>query len=321
MNTTHPFLTDYFERYPARQQQWEQIVQKDYAFTPQVFALEENKFLSYIDTGAGHLEDKREAILCVHGNPTWSYYYRHLATTLGEKYRVIIPDHLGMGLSSRKGTEQLTLSDHVKNLVSLLEHLSLQRIHLVVHDWGGPIGLLAVRRWLETSAQERQWKSISFLNTAVTRARHISRRIRLCRGPLQPLVRYGALFNWGLPRFGVHQKLARQTEQGLFFPYHGQKQRQAVAGFIRDIPLASGDSSYAVMDELESFLPHLAERVPAQILWGERDFCFDKKYLSILHSFFPQAKVHTWPEAGHLLMEEFPQEVGKKIELFVSQHA
>ena len=107
---------------------------------------------NFFKTRAGALhfldEGPRDAapILCVHGNPTWSFYYRRLVREFRENSRVIAPDHIGCGLSEKPQNWSYRLADHVANLEELVLGLDLRRITLVVHDWGGAIGCgVAVR--------------------------------------------------------------------------------------------------------------------------------------------------------------------------------
>jgi len=258
------------------------------------------------------------ALLCVHGNPTWSFYYRSLMDHFSQDLRVVIPDHLGMGLSSRFKNETFTLSDRVDHLVELLEHLNLKKIYLVVHDWGGPIGMLALKKWRSKKPAERIWLGVTFLNTAVMKARHLSKRISLCRNLLQPLVKHFGIFNYGLPIWGAHQRLSSLVKRGLLLPYKTSENRKSVADFIRDIPLSTEDKSYELIDALERFLPEVD--VPVQILWGEKDFCFDTKYLTLMKQFFPNAEVFSWKDAGHLILEDIPLQVCAKLETFLSKH-
>ena len=91
--------------------------------------------MHYLDEGP------REAppVLMLHGNPTWSFYYRDLVLRLRDRYRCIVPDHIGCGLSDKPADERYsyTLEQRVADLHRLLQHLSLdQPLRLVVHDWG-----------------------------------------------------------------------------------------------------------------------------------------------------------------------------------------
>jgi len=87
--------------------------------------------LHYVDEGEGHV------ILLLHGNPTWSYYYRHVIRTLSKNYRVIAVDHMGCGLSDKPGRYNYTLAKHIENLTVLIDSLDIASLSMVVHDWGG----------------------------------------------------------------------------------------------------------------------------------------------------------------------------------------
>ncbi len=106
-----------------------------YPFTPRRFPTPQGG-LSYLDEGQGD-----EAVLMVHGNPTWSFFYRNIVLALRGRYRCIVPDHLGCGLSDKPQDWTYRLPDHIGNLAALIDSLGLKKIHLIVHDWGGPIGL------------------------------------------------------------------------------------------------------------------------------------------------------------------------------------
>jgi pimeloyl-ACP methyl ester carboxylesterase len=268
--------------------------------------------MNYVDEGPA----SESAILCVHGNPTWSFYFRSIINHFKGKRRVIAPDHLGMGLSSRFDNETFTLKDRVHHLVQLLNHLKLKQLHLVVHDWGGPIGMLAALTWQKENPTERKITGLTLLNTSLVRARHVSKRILLCRRPLAPLVKYLGIFNYGLPLFGVARPLSPEVRRGLMLPYHGATNRKAVADFIYDIPLAATDVSYSLMEELEQLLATI--EFPVQVLWGEQDFCFDLKYFELMKQFFPLAESRSWQQAGHLILEDVPQEVCATMEKFLN---
>jgi pimeloyl-ACP methyl ester carboxylesterase len=90
--------------------------------------------MHYVDEGDG------EPIVCLHGEPTWSYIYRKFIPALSKCHRVIAPDHMGFGKSETPTAREYTLSTHVDNLEALLLALDLQDVTLVMQDWGGPIG-------------------------------------------------------------------------------------------------------------------------------------------------------------------------------------
>ena len=91
----------------------------------------------YLDEGAG------PALVLVHGNPTWSFMWREIVLALRGKFRLIVPDHMGCGLSDKPSPARYSyrLAQRVTDLVQLIEHLDLQHVTLVAHDWGGAIGM------------------------------------------------------------------------------------------------------------------------------------------------------------------------------------
>ena len=114
--------------------------------TPTWLDRREYPFASHwLDTGAGRLhyvdEGQGPTILMVHGTPTWSFLYRHLVKGLGDRYRCVVPDHLGFGLSERPAGWSYHPQDQARILAQVIETLELKDLTLVVHDFGGPIGL------------------------------------------------------------------------------------------------------------------------------------------------------------------------------------
>jgi haloalkane dehalogenase len=114
-------------------------LKQEYPFSSHFSSMKNHK-LHYIDEGSG------DAILMVHGNPTWSFFYRNLAKHFSKNFRVVVPDHLGCGLSDKPQDYEYTLKNHIDNLEKLVLELGLTNITLVLHDWGGAIGMgLATR--------------------------------------------------------------------------------------------------------------------------------------------------------------------------------
>ena len=142
-----------------------------YPFTSHFLNLDLHK-LHYLDEGQGDI------MLMVHGNPTWSFYYRNLILGLKTSYRCVVPDHMGMGKSDKPQKYSYTLSKHIDNLESLVDKLELNDITLMLHDWGGAIGMgFAVRH-------PQKIKRIVLFNTAAFLSDKIPVRLRLCRIPL-----------------------------------------------------------------------------------------------------------------------------------------
>ena len=149
----------------------EWLEERDYPFESRFLEVDGGR-LHYVDEGEGH------PILMVHGQPTWSYLYRHLIRGLSPRFRCIAVDHIGFGLSDKPRDWSYTPAAHAANLARLVDHLDLAPLTLVVHDWGGPIGLGAAL------ADTGRYRRFALLNTAAFRSRHMPWRIRLCRLPL-----------------------------------------------------------------------------------------------------------------------------------------
>ena len=268
-----------------------------YPFEPRSFETQHGR-MSYLDEGAGD-----EAVVMVHGNPTWSFYYRNLVLGLRGRIRCIVPDHLGCGLSDKPQDFDYTLGNHIRNLQALLDRLQLRRIHLVVHDWGGPIGLGAML------PQAGRLGKVVILNTAAFADTRIPLRIRLCRLPLfgELLVRGLNGFAWPATWMAVMKPLSDAVKRGYLFPYDSWANRIAVHRFVRDIPMGRGSDSDAVLAEIERLLPELLTK-EVRILWGGADFCFEQHYYSQWRELLPGSHSQYWAEAGHYVLEDAAME-------------
>jgi len=263
--------------------------------------------MSYLDEGVGD-----EAVVMVHGNPTWSFYYRNLVLGLRDRMRCIVPDHLGCGLSEKPQDFHYTLGEHIKNLRALLDSLKLKRIHLIVHDWGGPIGL-------GTALQKPdELGRVVILNTAAFADTIVPARIRFCRVPVlgELLVRGFNGFAGPASWMSVTKPLAPDVKQGFLFPYNSWANRIATHRFVVDIPSGRGGSSDVVLASIEAKLGVLRER-PVRILWGGQDFCFNRHYFERWKVALPAAQADYFESAGHYVLEDAAEECLKEIRLFL----
>jgi pimeloyl-ACP methyl ester carboxylesterase len=279
-----------------------------YPFEPKRFDTGRG-LLSYLDEGTGD-----EAVVMVHGNPTWSFYYRNLVLGLREKVRCIVPDHLGCGLSDKPQNFNYTLGEHIRNLRALLDRLNLRRIHLVVHDWGGPIGLGAAL------TRPEQLGRVVILNTAAFADSRVPWRIRLCRMPGlgEWLVRGCNGFAWPATWMAVANPLPADVKRGYLYPYDNWANRIATHRFVVDIPTGSGSASDQALAGVQTRLPLLRDR-PVRILWGGRDFCFTRHYYNRWRVLLPGADADYLPDAGHYVLEDEPAhclgEIGRHFQL------
>ena len=269
--------------------------------------------MHYLDEGA----PDADPVLMVHGNPTWSFYWRNLILPLRGELRTIAVDHVGCGLSDKPASYAYNLTQHTGNLIQLIESLDLRNITLVAHDWGGPIGLRAVLALRERFAR------IVLLNTGAFPPPFFPWRIRICRTPLlgRIAVQRFNLFARAATWMAVqnHQRMTHDVKAGLLHPYDTWSHRQAIYEFVRDIPSHKSHPSYAPLEELEQQLPELAD-LPALFIWGMRDWCFRPQCLERLQQLLPQARSVELSEAGHYVMEDAHEQVVTAIGEFLKKH-
>lgn len=280
----------------------------DYPFTPRALEID-GHLHAYLDEGQG------PAVVMVHGNPSWSYLYRGLAAHLRRDHRVIVPDHLGCGFSDKPQDYPYRLKNHLDNLDQLLETLGIKDCVLVVHDWGGAIGM----GW--AGRHPDQVRGLVVLNTAAFCSRRIPWRIRICRWPL-----LGALLVRGLNGFAgaaVHMavagKMPRAIQKGFLAPYRNWRDRVAIHRFVQDIPLDPRHPSWPTLKEVEENLEKLRD-TPMLICWGGRDFCFNRHFYDEWLARFPDAQAHYFPEAGHYVLEDALVEISPLVDAFLAAH-
>ncbi len=251
--------------------------------------------MHYLDEGAG------PTVVMLHGNPTWSFYYRELIKGLRDRYRVIVPDHIGCGLSDKPPEYPYTLATHIENLHVLLNHLDVHDVTLVVHDWGGPIGFgWAVR-------DPARLRRLVVLNTAAFLGGTLPLRIRLCRWPVLgdvAVLRFN-VFARAATRMACRrrERMTDEVRRGYLLPYDTPGHRVGVLCFARDIPLHPQAASYRVVQKIEAGLAQFRDR-PMLIAWGMRDFCFTESFLNEWITRFPQAEVQRFKDAGHYVVED-----------------
>lgn len=250
----------------------------------------------------------------IHGNPTWSFMYRHLIDKASASgFRAVALDNLGSGLSDKPQDWQYTLKKHIENLEQFVTFLGLDDITLVMHDWGGPIGMGYATRHPEKIGR------LVLMNTAAYLPRDVPKRLYLCHIPWLGafLVRGLNLLMKTALKKGVATPLPHDVEEGYRTPYQNWHDRIAILKYPQDIPLSKRHPSYADFKLLEEKLPTLADKSIA-LLWGERDFCLHCGYLELWRSIYPKAKVFRYPNASHFLLEDMGNEVLDKILHFAS---
>jgi haloalkane dehalogenase len=279
-----------------------------YPFSPKKITIQ-GQSLSYLDEGQG------KVIVMLHGNPTWSFYFRNLIKTLRNSYRIIVPDHMGCGLSGKPQNYPYTLKTHINNLETLLRECKIERYSLVVHDWGGAIGMgLSVR------CPERL-ESVVVLNTAAFRSPNIPLRIRICRIPLlgDIIVRGFNGFARGALTMAVAHKMRPEVARGYLEPYDSWANRVALLRFVQDIPRTPKDRSWQTLVNIENKLEQL-KNIPMLVLWGGQDFCFTRDFYHEWLKRFPQAEKHFFSNGGHYVLEDVFDEIAPLVTTFFQQH-
>ncbi|HEV3344431.1 MAG TPA: alpha/beta fold hydrolase [Pirellulales bacterium] len=265
----------------------------------------------YLDEGEG------EPLLLVHGNPTWSFYWREIVRGLRKEYRLIVPDHIGCGLSDKPQQYEYRLARHVDNLRRLIDRLQLERATLLAHDWGGAIGLGAAL------AEPERFKRFVLFNTAAFRSKRVPWRIRVCRTPV-----LGKLAVRGLNAFAraalsmavaKSERMTPAVRNGLLTPYDSWANRIAIDRFVKDIPLSPRHPSYTTLEGIERGLPSLADR-PFLFIWGMQDWCFTPHFLERFLEFFPGAEVHRLFDASHYVIEDAHEQIVPIVERFLDRN-
>lgn len=265
----------------------------------------------YVDEGAG------SPVLMVHGNPTWSFYWRRLVSAVSDRRRAIAVDHLGCGLSDKPSGYDYCLDRHIDNLSTLVERLDLQNATLAAHDWGGAIGLGAVLR-----APER-FKRIVLLNTGAFPPPYVPWRILACRLPV--LGRFALkglnLFARAALTMAVEhrERMTPEVRAGLLAPYDSWAHREAIWQFVRDIPLSTRRATWQTLARIEAGLPGLADR-PVLLGWGLRDWCFTVECLRRFQAAFPRAETAEYADAGHYVLEDAHERLVPRIVEFLDAH-
>lgn len=249
--------------------------------------------INYVDEGSG------PPVLMLHGNPTWSFYYRRLIRALRERHRVIVPDHMGCGLSDKPQRYPYRLADHIENLGRLVQHLGLGACDLVVHDWGGAIGLgYAVRRTIAV-------RRLVLFNTAAFLSPRIPWRIGVCKLPLFGDIAIRGLngFARGATLMAVERPLAPEVRAGYLLPYASWHDRVANLRFVQDIPLRPAHPTWATIEAIDRELGQFRQ-TPTLILWGGKDWCFNDYFLADWLQRLPDARVLRYDDAGHYVLED-----------------
>lgn len=266
------------------------------------FPLNTNDKLHYFDQALlTKVEDNQMAILCVHGNPSWSWFYRHFFTK-DQNYRILALDHLGMGLSTTVN-RYVSIEEHANNLVKFLDFKKIKKVHLVVQDWGGIVALWALKN------SSIKIESIIGMNTAFFSRTNFPWRIYLSTRPW-----WNSFINKDLGLFSksasfmtTHNKMSAEVKAGYLYPYVSKEQRQGIVNFLTDIPWFQKSKYFSLVNQCEDYLKQL--NIPMMAIWGLRDFCFDESYLLHWKKICPQLQIEKYHDAGHWVIEDKTKDV------------
>jgi haloalkane dehalogenase len=270
--------------------------------------------MHYVDEGKG------ETVVMVHGNPTWSFYFRELVKALSGSRRCLVPDHIGMGLSDRPSDRRYryTLKSRVDDLDNFLNRVAPGGpVTLILHDWGGMIGMSWAVRHPE------RVKAIVAGNTACFRLpkeKTFPPLLSFLRGGLAALPLRGS----GLVRRAILSScvakgpMSKPVLDAYLSVCDGWSESLAVHRFVQDIPLGPGDPAWDVLAETESKLGAFKD-TPMLLPWGMKDWVFDEHFLNGWLRRFPKADARRFHDCGHFLLEDSPVEAVAMIAGFVAK--
>ena len=264
----------------------------------------------YVDEGEG------DPVVMVHGNPTWSFYYRNLIEKLSSSHRAIAVDHIGCGLSDRPQKYGYRFSDHISNLSKLMQTIDTENGTLVVHDWGGPIGLGALLHNMH------RFKKVVLLNTGAFIPDVIPAKLKLARSRI-----FGRIAVQGFNRFildafktgtNKHEIWTDEMKAGYLHPYRSWADRVAIYQFVRAIPVSPSHPTTGALKMIQGSMPKLAEK-RVKMIWGMKDWVFSPAVLEKMKELLPHAEVTEIADAGHFVLEDAKDQVIDEISAFINE--
>ena len=263
----------------------------EYPFKHHYFKVNDTT-MHYVDEGEG------EVLLFVHGTPSWSFEFRNVIKFLSKKYRCIAIDHIGFGLSEKPAKYDYTVQNHTASLLKLVTHLQLNQFTMLVHDFGGIIGLAAAEQIPE------KIKGLVILNTwcrSIQDEPEYKKMKMILGSPLVPLLyRYLNLSaKYILPAaFGERSRLTPEIHQHFLRPFSKASERNGTIAFAKS--LLRDQDYYASVGKKLSIL----KDNPVLIIWGMKDEFITEKHLLWMQEQFPGSKVVRYDDAGHFVLEE-----------------
>jgi pimeloyl-ACP methyl ester carboxylesterase len=282
-----------------------------FPFAPHYYSSSYGFDMHYVDEGSG------EPVVMVHGDPTWGYLYRHFIPPLSQHHRCIVPDHMGMGKSAVPQDRELYhLEQHCANLEALLLHLDVRDSTLVLHDWGGPVGLGFATRHPERIKRLVLLNTWAFAPWPGGPFPRLVELIRSSRGEAFVLQKNGYLEPALQGTTAQREKLTKVVMEAYRAPFPTPESRLAMLCWSRDIPVQETDVSYAEMKRIERGLSRF-NATPILLLWGMQDPVLPASILHQWQQVYPHATTHELADASHFLQEDAPEKLVQWIEAFI----
>ena len=295
----HSPITIPFEDLPGVDPAWSRFIQVEDADGIR-------RSFHFLDSMAAGSETARLTIVCVHGNPTWSYLWRNLLALAPSDVRVIAVDQLGMGYSERLEQPRI-LAQRIDDLTRFVGALNIDTpIVSIAHDWGGPISL----GWVESELRcdPSRIEGVILLNTAVHQPEAFKGpgiiRLARARALLSPVTEKTNIFVRGTTALSF-KRIPKGVQKAFAAPYSMSSRRTSVQDFVADIPFESDHPSRSTLDSVAHGLDLLIE-TPVLLCWGPKDPVFSDLYLRDFKERLPHAQVHRYEGASHLVSEDAP---------------
>lgn len=267
-------------------------------------------------------------VLCLHGEPTWGYLFRHLIESLKERYRVVVPDHMGFGKSETPPNRSYWLQDHVDNLECLVLSLDLRGITLVMHDFGGPVGM-----GIATRHPDRIQRIISVNGPTPFGQAGLMERLKAnaarapwfqwilnaeSEGRLEKVLGelgFNMLSTLKLNGFENTRIINDTWLRAYGSRFENPADCLGAIGWAKGF--AAGEHRFEVPDARAK---RKILSKPALAVWGMADRTLAAEhFLPLFNELFPSTPVHKLPGVGHYSFEDAPETIATIIDDFLTQ--
>ncbi|MDA9442363.1 alpha/beta hydrolase [Bradyrhizobium sp. CCBAU 51745] len=280
--------------------------------------------MHYVDEGPR----EGEVVLCLHGEPTWGYLFRHLISALSPTHRVVVPDHMGFGKSETPPERGYWLQDHIDNLEALVLALDLTGITLVMHDFGGPVGMgfaarhpLRISRIISANGPTPFGQADLFervmANAAVSpwfqwiAKAESEGRLESVLGQLG----FNIFSTLKLNGFENNAIISDSFIGAYAAPFARPQDCLGAIGWAKGFAIGSHK-----FEEPDAAAVRAIREKPALAIWGEADRTLNAEhFLPLFAEIFPTGQITRLPATGHYCFEDSPETVARLIADFLSQ--